>query len=65
MALRAADDAAIARYHATSDRKVAEADALKARSEAVNGAVSGFFGNIGNAFTGGAPVSTETAAITP
>lgn len=65
MALRAADDAAIARYHAASDRKVAEADALKARSEAVNGAVSGFFGNIGNAFTGGAPVSTETAAITP
>jgi murein L,D-transpeptidase YafK len=63
-----ADEAAFANSLAAEEKKAADEAAIKARGEAVNGAVGGFFSGIGNMFGGGqeqvAPVmSGKTAPI--
>ena len=65
-----ADDAAFERTLANQEKAANEAAAIKARGEAVNGAVTGVFSGIGNIFGGGkdanvVPVITGKAAPVP
>lgn len=52
LALQASDTAAIGKGQANAERQANEQAAIKARGEAINGAVTGLFGGIGNLFGG-------------
>ena len=68
VAKQQADDAAIATQLASVERQAASEAAIKARGEAVSGAVGGLFGGVGSLFGGGedvAPVMTGKPAPVP
>lgn len=70
VAKQQADEQSFANQLAAEQQRLAEEAAIKARGEAVNGAVSGFLGGIGNLFGGGkdeniAPVITGKPAPKP
>ena len=69
LAKQAADEAAVANQLALREQEAASQAAIKARGEAVNGAVGGIFGGIGGLFGGGqqdvAPVITGKPAPAP
>ena len=69
LAKQAADEAAVANQLALREQEAASQAAIKARGEAVNGAVGGIFGGIGGLFGGGqqdvAPVITGKPAPPP
>lgn len=69
VAKQQADDNAFANSVAAVERKAAEEAAIKARGQAINGAVGGVFSGIGNIFGGGqenvAPVITGKPAPKP
>lgn len=70
VAKQQADEASFASQLAAEEKRAAEEAAIKARGEAVNGAVSGFFGGIGGLFGGGndediAPVMSGKPAPRP
>ncbi|UXN74711.1 hypothetical protein N8D56_06420 [Devosia sp. A8/3-2] len=52
-ALQAADTTAIESHQTAAQRRASEQAAIKARGEAINGAVTGLFGGLGNVFGGG------------
>jgi len=68
IAKQQADEAAVANHLQTAEQQAAAEAAIKARGQAINGAVGGVFGGIGNLFGGQpdvAPVITGQPAPVP
>jgi murein L,D-transpeptidase YafK len=69
LAKQEADEKAVAQQLSAAEKKANEEAAIKARGEAMSGAVSGLFGGIGNLFGSGqsevAPVMSGKPAPTP
>ena len=68
LAKQAADDAAVANHIQSAEQQAASEAAIKARGQAVTGAVGGIFGGIGSLFGGQpdvAPVMTDQPAPVP
>lgn len=65
LALIQADADALGKQVVAAQRQADEQAAIKARGEAVNSAVSGFFGGIGNIFTGNQAAAAPVPAPAP